>query len=269
MAAGEARARGLRFDAAASVARGEMLKQGPPPPLLLERMDINVPEIFASALNALAAEQVPANPVTDMIVANIAAAQASDGSWLGQNGSGDRPPTEEGAISRVAMCVRSLSAYGSPARAAELSARIAKARQWLLAATPVTSEDRNMQILGLHWAGADAASLKTLAAAVLAQQRRDGAWGQHEGVPADAYATGQSLYVLAKAGALAPTDPAYQRGLSYLLSTQNENGSWRVASRAPKFQAYFNSGFPYTGDQWISAWATGWASMALAQAVPR
>jgi hypothetical protein len=35
---------------------------------------------------------------------------------------------------------------------------------------------------------------------------------------------------------------------------------------APKFQAYFNSGFPYAGDQWISAWATGWAAMALAQA---
>lgn len=268
MAAGEARARGLRFDAAASVARAEMLKQGPPLPLLLERMDINVPEIFASALNALAAEQVPANPVTDMIVANIAATQGADGAWLSQNGSGDRPPTEEGAISRAAMCVRSLIAYGAPARAADLSARIARARQWLLAATPVTSEDRNMQILGLHWAGADAASLKTLADAVLAQQRRDGAWGQHDGVPADAYATGQSLYVLAKAGALAPTDPAYQRGVSYLLATQNENGSWRVASRAPKFQAYFNSGFPYAGDQWISAWATGWASMALAQAVP-
>jgi hypothetical protein len=41
-----------------------------------------------------------------------------------------------------------------------------------------------------------------------------------------------------------------------------------VPSRSPKFQAYFNSGFPYAGDQWISAWATGWATMALAQAVP-
>jgi hypothetical protein len=55
--------------------------------------------------------------------------------------------------------------------------------------------------------------------------------------------------------------------VKYLLTTQAANGSWRVASRAPKFQAYFNSGFPYAGDQWISAWATGWATMALAQAV--
>jgi hypothetical protein len=52
------------------------------------------------------------------------------------------------------------------------------------------------------------------------------------------------------------------------LSTQAANGSWRVASRAPKFQAYFNSGFPYAGDQWISAWATAWSTMALAQTLP-
>ena len=74
--------------------------------------------------------------------------------------------------------------------------------------------------------------------------------------------------MLAKAGGVAPADPAYQRGVNYLLATQNVNGSWRVASRAPKFQAFFNSGFPYGGDQWISAWATSWATMALAQAVP-
>ena len=56
--------------------------------------------------------------------------------------------------------------------------------------------------------------------------------------------------------------------MNYLVATQNANGSWRVASRAPKFQAFFNSGFPYGGDQWISAWATSWATMALAQAAP-
>jgi ankyrin repeat protein len=268
LAAGEARLKGVRFDAKASAARIDMLKQGPPPPLLLERMDINVPEVFASALVALAAENVPPNPVTDMIAANIAAAQALDGSWHIQNGIGDRPPTSQGRITRAAMCIRSLKVYGPPARAAELNARIAKARQWLLAEKPVTAEDRNMQLLGLLWAGADAPSMKTLAAAILAQQQPDGAWAQHGGVAADAYATGQSLYVLAKAGGVAPADPAYQRGVSYLLATQSANGSWRVTSRAPKFQAFFNSGFPYGGDQWISAWGTSWATMALAQAVP-
>src|SRR6185369_9787065 len=98
-------------------------------------------------------------------------------------------------------------------------------------------------------------------------QQKDGGWRQHDGLASDAYATGQSLYTLAKAG-VSPSDAAYQRGVTFLLTTQAANGSWRVTSRAPKLQAYFNSGFPYAGDQWISAWATGWAAMALAQTVP-
>src|SRR5581483_11411971 len=125
-----------------------------------------------------------------------------------------------------------------------------------------------MQVLGLYWSGADASTLKPLAAAIVARQRPDGGWRQHDGVATDAYATGQSLYVLAKTGALSPTDTAYRRGVDFLLKRQADNGAWRVTSRSPKFQAYFNSGFPYSGDQWISAWATGWATMALAQAVP-
>jgi ankyrin repeat protein len=268
LAAGEARARGLHVDAGKTAARIEMLKAGPPAPLLLERMDIGVPEIFASTLTALAAQDVPPNAVTDMIAVNIAATQASDGSWHILGGIGDRPPTAEGGITRAALCVRSLSVYAPPARHAETDARIARARQWLLAATPLTAEDRNMQLLGLQWSGADAATIKRLAAPILAAQQPDGGWRQHAGLSTDAYATGQSLYVLAKIGALAPLDAAYQHGVTYLLSTQSGDGSWHVTSRAPKFQAYFNSGFPYSGDQWISAWATGWATMALAQVAP-
>jgi hypothetical protein len=37
-----------------------------------------------------------------------------------------------------------------------------------------------------------------------------------------------------------------------------------VASRAPKFQPYFESGFPYGRDQFISAAATSYAAIALA-----
>jgi len=73
--------------------------------------------------------------------------------------------------------------------------------------------------------------------------------------------------VVSQPGGLATSDPAYQRGAKFLLTTQRSDGSWRVVSRTPKFQTYFTSGFPYAGDQWISSWATGWATMALAQAI--
>jgi len=266
-AAAEMRTKGLRFDPKAAVERVKMLGSGPPPALLYERMDIGVPEIFASSLAALAAMGYPANRATDALVADIAASQMADGSWYLVSGIQSRPPAEDGFITRTALCVRSLKAFGPPGRAAEMNARIAKARQWLLAATPVTAEERNMRLLGLYWAGADAATLKPLAAAIAAAQQGDGGWRQIDALRSDAYATGQSLYALAKAG-MSASDPVYAKGVAFLLATQAENGSWRVTSRSPKFQAYFNSGFPYAGDQWISAWATGWATMALAQAAP-
>jgi len=79
------------------------------------------------------------------------------------------------------------------------------------------------------------------------------------------FATGKSLYALQTAG-LPATDAAYQRAVRFLLSTQQEDGSWYVKSRAMGFQPYFDSGFPHGFDQWISAAGTNWATMALAQA---
>jgi hypothetical protein len=62
--------------------------------------------------------------------------------------------------------------------------------------------------------------------------------------------------------------PQYERGVQYLLRTQQADGSWYVKTRALAFQPYFESGFPYGYDQWISAAATSWATMALAAALP-
>ena len=50
----------------------------------------------------------------------------------------------------------------------------------------------------------------------------------------------------------------------YLLRTQAPDGSWHVKSRSIWVQPYFDSGFPYEHDQWISAAGTSWAAMALA-----
>src|SRR5262249_53473396 len=147
---------------------------------------------------------------------------------------------EEAFITRTALCIRAVRAYAPPARKAEMDARIARARAWLAAAVPVTSEEHNMKLLGLSWAGADTAALKPLAGAIAAAQQRDGGWRQIETLSSDAYATGQSLFALATAG-MAPTDPVFVKGVNFLLATQAPNGSWRVTSRSPKFQAYFNS----------------------------
>jgi hypothetical protein len=69
------------------------------------------------------------------------------------------------------------------------------------------------------------------------------------------------------AGQMAPSHPVYAKGVKYLLNTQAADGSWHVKSRSIWVQPYFESGFPYGTDQWISAAGTSWAAMALSVTV--
>ena len=77
------------------------------------------------------------------------------------------------------------------------------------------------------------------------------------------YETGLALFALHRGADRSPDDEVYQSGTAFLLDTQCDDGSWHVKSRTRKFQPYFESGFPHGHDQWISAAATAWASMAL------
>lgn len=262
-----ARSKGFRIDDKI-VSQRQTLTKAPffAPASGLERFDRPVPEIDAYALIALHSSGHPADRTTDVVVANLMSQQRADGRW--SVGTVARPPIEDGDIFRTALGLRALSLYGTPGRAVEIKARLAKARTWLATAKPTTAEDRNFQLLGLFWAGADIQQRTRLARAILSKQRSDGGWSQTDHLTTDAYATGQSLFALSEAGGVLPSSPAYQKGTEYLLSTQRPDGSWYVRSRAPKFQPFFDGGFPYGHDQWISSMATGWATAALATALP-
>jgi hypothetical protein len=119
--------------------------------------------------------------------------------------------------------------------------------------------------MGLAWAGKDRAAIQKAMRDVLAGQRSDGGWADMESMSTNAYATGKALVALQTAG-LAVSDPAFQRGIGYLLSTQQDDGTWYVKTRALAFQPYFDNGFPHAFDQWISAAGSSWATMALSLA---
>jgi hypothetical protein len=170
---------------------------------------------------------------------------------------------DEGDFTATALSLRSLQLFAPPGRAREIARRIDRARAWLAAATPRTTEDRNFQLQGLGWAKAPKEDLQKAWARLLATQRADGGWGQLATLRSDAYATGQILVALHQAGGLAVTDPAYQRGVRFLLRTQLEDGSWFVATRSLPVQPYFETGFPHGRSQFISCAATAWATMAL------
>src|SRR5262249_3366561 len=154
-----------------------------------------------------------------------------------------------------------------PGRKEEFTASVERARRWLWKVKPETNEEAVFQLLGLHWAGEPAEKLADLAQSLRQQQRKDGGWAQLPMLESDAYATGEALYTLARTGTDV-TDPAWQRGLRFLLEHQEDDGTWHVARRAFPFQPTMESGFPHHRDSWLSAAATSWAVLALTRVLP-
>jgi hypothetical protein len=205
----------------------------------------NPPISVSYALIGLAAEDYKADDVTEAMAHLVASKQLPDGSF---RVLGARPPLESSNFTATALSIRALQLYGK-----DPEQPISRAKNWLDAADPQSHEDRAMQLLGLSWAKSDAARLGKAARAILAAQRPDGGWSQLPTLQTDAYATGQALVALNLSGQLATSDPAYQRGVAYLLRTQLADGSWLVQTRAYPFQPYKESGFPHGKNQWISA----------------
>ena len=219
-------------------------------------------------LVGLAAENYPPNAATHAMAHYLKTQQWSDGRWRILT---HRPPIESSDIQVTATSLRALEVYGPKAQRAPYDLAVKRASDWLMKAQPVTTEERAFKLLGLGWAGVNANNeiIKKSVRELLAEQRPDGGWSQLVSLASDAYATGQALVALKEAGALPVTDKAYKRGVEFLLKTQLEDGSWYVKSRSIPFQPYFESGFPHGHDQWISAAASNWATMALALSVAR
>jgi ankyrin repeat protein len=200
--------------------------------------------------------------VGDYVVASLAGNQREDGSW---HGTVPRTPIQDGDFTLTALSVRALARFAPPAMRTDVARMLEKSRAWFLRARPVSTEGDVMRMLGLAAAGASRSDVRKAAQALLDAQRSDGGWSQRKELSSDAYATGMTLWALADAGQLKPSDEAYKRGVKFLVGTQAPDGSWFVKSRAViRFQPYFESGFPYEHDQWISSMATGWATKALA-----
>jgi ankyrin repeat protein len=230
---------------------------------LLQRGDPPAAEILTYAMLQLASERTPAGAATDAIVHNLMAQQRQAGNW--HMGGIARPPMMDGDVSRTATAIRALALYAPAGRKAEAQRRIGRAADWLASAPVKTTEDLDMQLLGLVWSGTPRHSWVAGLRRLIGLQREDGGWGQTPDLPSDAYATGQALYTMHELG-IPTADPVYRRGVKFLLAGQATDGSWLVKSRAPKIQPYFDTIFPYGHDQWISAAATAWAATALSYA---
>lgn len=265
IAIGAARAKGIAIDEKAQRELWNQTTAGLDPTQLEGAAPLGGADNNLYLAEALVRSGYAPDRKTDILASNLASYQSADGGWHLPGYA--RSPLQDNDFSRTAMAIHALKTYGTPGRAAEMKQRIERARQWLLHANPVNTEDFVMRLSGVAAAGAPLSELRKLAEPVLAKQRPDGGFAQRDGFASDAYATGMTLWTLAGAGVIQPNQDVYKRGIRFLLGTQAPDGSWHVQSRATKFQIYFESGFPYGHDQWISSMGTGWAAAAVSLAI--
>jgi ankyrin repeat protein len=214
-------------------------------------------------LLGLAADHFPADAATDAMARFLKGQQVADGRWRVFT---HRPPIESDDIEVTAVSMRALQEYAPAPDRAAYERAVQLAGTWLADAKPADTEGRAFRLLGLGWAHAPKAVIQQAGRALVPDQRPDGGWAQIPSLASDAYATGQALVALAESGALSTASPAYRRGVQFLLNTQFEDGSWLVRTRALPIQPYFDAGFPFGRDQFISVAGSNWATMALALA---
>jgi hypothetical protein len=222
--------------------------------------------VIGFALWALDAEHYQGDLGTDAGVQELLLRQTPEGNWPFPNAD-QRPPICLDHIGNTALAMRSLQLYAPKPLALEAKRAVAKAAAWLAGEKTYSNEDLSWKLTGLAWAGANKTALLATRKQLLATQKADGSWADLASMPGSAYATGKDLVALKLAG-LPVTDPAYQRGVQWLLDHQLKDGTWFVPTRALGFQPAFDAEFPHGNDQWMSSAGTSWAVQALLYALP-
>ena len=258
-AAAFARGRGLQAPARDPAVAASMM---PSPERVMDLDFVGVAskawELFDFGMNG-----VPKNAYTDAVVRVIKAMQTPEGHWPASESR--RPPMSAGEFQTAALAIyamkhtrrRRRSGYANSRRP---GGRVAQARDAQHDAGPRVPPARPR--LGRRDAGAPRP----------VRARRHAA-GRRRLESAAGHGVGRLRH---RAGAVCARHgrrdvhrgPVYQKGVDYLLRTQADDGTWRVKSRAIWLQPYFESGFPYGRDQFISTAGTAWAAMALAAAQP-
>jgi squalene cyclase len=164
--------------------------------------------------------------------------------------------------------MRGLQLYTPPVDKAAYAKSIQQAATWIGEYRAQANYDLAWRLQGLVWGGKSREAILKARKDLLAVQKEDGGWSDIPSMPSGAFTTGLAMTALQSSG-LAVSDAAYQKGVKYLLSTQHEDGSWHVPTRAAGFQPYFDNGFPYGVDQWISAAGSSLATLALELAAPQ
>ena len=199
-----------------------------------------------------------------LIADEIVKKQLADGSWE-FFANLRRPPINESQITDAVWII--LALQGEIERDPSESQRVAlkKATVWLAGVKLSDNlQDKVLKVLMAIRAGKSRNEMQIVIDEVLARQRPDGGWSQTTKMTSDAFATGQTLYVLSLAGYTAE-QPDIKRAIRFLVATEKPDGSWPMTSRSTP------DGKPGSAKLLtpITCAASAWATLGLARLAPK
>lgn len=228
---------------------------------------VNTPAVYLAMMTLAVPKQeaVSAEELTK-IAGHLVRHQEADGSWAWSLAPAkNRPPPvfeSDEVVTLMAYMALGPQAQADPKEKSDARAARDRAAAWLEKVKPgETTQALALRLFRDVRAGDSPKELPPGFERLLGRHNKDGGWGQDEGLPSDAYATGQALYFLSLAGA--PNDrPEVRRGVAFLVASQKEDGSWPMASRAQPGEK------PMTNPVPITYFGSAWATMGLACSAP-
>jgi hypothetical protein len=224
---------------------------------------VNTPAVYLGLLTQFVPGQaVVSEQELVSIRGHLLRHQEENGSWAWSSAPAKNrpPPFFESDEVATLLALLTFPSEGDIA-IEELRASRRKAIDWLAKADE--TDTTQAAALRLLWRkrAEPAADVQPCIERFLNRQRSDGGFAQLADRCSDAYATGQSLYVLNLLGV--PMDrPEIQRAIGFLVATQRDDGSWPMIRRGHEGVVPSENVVP------IIYFGSAWATLGLMRSTP-
>ena len=197
---------------------------------------VSTPALYLAAMARSVPSQTAVSPAElKQITGHLLRHQEADGSWSWASAPAKNraPPVFESdeVATLLAFDALGTSLPGDPMEKAAIRIARAHGAAWLKQASPNdTTQAAALRLLARVWDGASVDARQPQVEALMGRANTDGGWPQIPGARSDAYATGQTLYILSLAGENRDRDEI-RRGVQFLVDTQRDDGSWLMTRR--------------------------------------
>lgn len=223
---------------------------------------VNSPALYLSVMaQAVPKQEALTADELKRIAGHLVRHQEKDGAWAWSSAppANRPPPFFESDELATLLALMDLSPHvpADEKEKSEFRDSRTNGAAWLAKAKPAEATQwLAMRLFADLRAGKPEKDLQTQVDALLARQNKDGGWGQVKNAESDAFATGQALYFLSIAG-LKPNRAEIERGVTFLVSTQKDDGSWPMKRRG-------HPGVTPSANVWpIAYFGSAWGTMGL------